>query len=180
MTEIPFPAHGTNYQRGRTRPIDKIVIHVAQGYSPWVWFGMDHAPEAPTSAHVSVDPGGLVYRSVPDEDTAWHATVYNDRSLGLELTGFDGDDFPELELDAAAEVVANWARKFDLSVDRDHIIGHNEVPGADPLRDPGVDFDWPDFMRRVRIAHEGTGIDASTLAIIVGIFAVIVAGLAMR
>ena len=184
MTEIPYPAHPTNYRVGRRSKIDRIVIHVTNGPSgaPWVWFGMDHGaqipPAAPTSAHVSVDPGGLVYRSVPDQDTAFHAGAYNDRSLGVEIVGWNGYDFPDVQLDRTAELIAGWATRYGLPADRVHIVGHNEVPGEEN-EDPGIDFNWSDFMTRIQ-HHMNRGVDASTVVIFGFVVALVGAAFMIR
>jgi hypothetical protein len=178
ITEIRYPAHESNFRAGRLDTVDRIVIHVTNGPegpggAPWVWFGMDHSPAEPTSAHLSVDPAGLVYRSVDDEDTAYHSGRYNSRSVGVEIVGVNGYDFPDSQLDKTAEVVARWADKYGLPVDRIHIIGHNEVPETDN-EDPGLDFDWDDFMSRVR-KFSDPGFDASKFAV-VGLVVALIAG----
>jgi N-acetyl-anhydromuramyl-L-alanine amidase AmpD len=183
MGEIFYPAHGSNYRVGRRAGIDTIVIHVTNGPegsggAPWAWFGMDHGTEPPTSAHISVDPGGIIYRSVPDDDTAFHAGTYNDRSLGVEIVGVNGYDFTEPQLTATAGAVAHWAQLHNIPVDRQHIIGHVEVPGATHT-DPGAGFDWVDFMNRVH-ASSPSGTDRTTTVIVGALLAMLGALFLMR
>ncbi len=103
---------------------------------------------------------GAVTQMVNEDDTAWHAGnwAYNQRSVGIEHEGFVDDPATwytnELYAGSAA-LVRYLVDKYSVPVDRDHIIGHNEVPdpnnagqfgGAGHHTDPGGGWDWDTFM----------------------------------
>jgi len=141
----------TNATRGRAR-VDFIVIHVTQG--SWAgtinWF---QNPAAAVSAHFVVrSSDGKIAQCVNGQDIAWHAGNwnYNTRSIGIEHEGFIKDPgwFTEEMYRGSAKLVAFLAGRWGIPLNRSHIIGHNEVPGADH-RDPGRWWWWDHYMRLV-------------------------------
>ncbi|OZM74725.1 N-acetylmuramoyl-L-alanine amidase [Amycolatopsis antarctica] len=149
------PASPENYSaasRPGSTPINKVVIHVTQG--SWAgslsWFAN---PEAQVSAHYTVrSSDGKVAQSVPEKDIAWHAGnwSYNETSIGIEHEGFVDDPkwFTEAMYQASAKVTANAVKTHGIPLDRQHIVGHNEVPGATHT-DPGPHWNWDHYMQLV-------------------------------
>jgi len=145
-------------------PINRIVIHAQDGTQAGTmsWFRkVGRSP--PTAAHYLIGRDGAVVQMVPDDCKAIHAgsptqAGWNDRSIGLEFevrinpwkgrTHFPLNDWPAAMVDAGAEVTAILCAKFGIPVDRTHIVGHSEVPGATHT-DPGPAFPWEAFMARV-------------------------------
>jgi N-acetyl-anhydromuramyl-L-alanine amidase AmpD len=146
----------------RKRAIDLIVLHKAEGsLSDCIaWF---KDPLNGVSAHYCVDEREIV-QMVRDEDVAWHAGnwKYNERSIGIENSGYNAkDDLGDAHYRKLASLVASLCAKHGIPVDRDHIIGHDEVPdpfhkgrfgGANHHTCPGTYFDWTLFLRYVREA----------------------------
>lgn len=135
--------------------IDRIVIHVMQGsYTGTIsWF---RNPAAKVSAHYLVrSSDGDITQMVRDEDVAFHATIYNNRAIGIEHEGFVGDAswFTDAMYRSSAALTRLVAGKYGIPLDRAHIIGHVEVPGSDHT-DPGPNWDWTEYMRLVT---DGTG-----------------------
>jgi N-acetyl-anhydromuramyl-L-alanine amidase AmpD len=161
-----FPASPKNYT-GADRPnsnvIDKIVIHVAQGSwsSALNWF---KNPSAQASAHYTVrSSDGFVGQSVLEKDIAWHGGnwSYNQTSVGIEHEGYVSNPvwFTEAMYDSSAWLAAALCNKYGIPVDRDHIIGHNQIPdpydpgsygGAGNHTDPGQIWDWIKYMDYVQ------------------------------
>lgn len=149
------PADGSNYtaaSRPDSNPIDKVVIHVTQG--SWEgslsWF---QNPDADVSAHYTIrSSDGKVAQSVSEKDIAWHAGnwEYNQTSIGIEHEGWidQPEWFTEEMYQSSAKVTAHVASTYDIPLDREHIIGHNEVPGATHT-DPGPNWDWDHYMSLV-------------------------------
>lgn len=152
--------------------LDMIVIHTMEGTfgGSLAWFqqGKDKPGRSvPTAAHYLIGRNGDVCQMVPDDQKCYHAGNYNSRSIGIEHEAriapwsvrpgkappFHTNDFPEDMMAASARVVAALCAKYGIPADRQHIIGHNEVPGATHT-DPGSVFPWADFM--ARIAAGGT------------------------
>ena len=81
-------AHDTNYTKGRTKTIDRIVVHYTAGDGDTSEANGRYFAGAnrKTSAHYFVDENSVV-QSVLDSDTAWHAGNWamNCRSIGVEM-----------------------------------------------------------------------------------------------
>jgi len=159
------PAHGSNYTSGRSGgSIRYVVIHTMQGsYAGSLsWF---QNPSANVSAHYSVrSSDGEISQSVHEGDTGWHAGnwTYNQRSIGIEHEGYVSDPgrwYTDAMYRSSAALVRHLCDKYGIPVDRLHIIGHNEVPGATHT-DPGGGWDWPRFMSLVRGEPERPNFDA--------------------
>jgi len=165
---IWYPADYWNYEDGRLgRAVDKIVIHVTQGSyaSAMNWF---QNPAAGVSAHYTVrSADGVVGQSVSEENAAWHAgnEEYNLTSVGIEHEGFVDDPswFTDAMYRSSARLAAYLCDKYGIPVDRQHIIGHNEVPGATHT-DPGPYWDWDLYMSYVAeyAGVSGSGMGAGT------------------
>ncbi|MFO7173181.1 MAG: N-acetylmuramoyl-L-alanine amidase [Bacillota bacterium] len=146
------PAHSANYtvaSRPSSSPIQYVVIHVAQGsYAGTIsWF---QNPAAGVSAHyVLRSSDGEITQMVREKDIAWHAGnwTYNQRSIGIEHEGYVTNCtwFTDIQYRASAELVRNITARYGIPRDRQHIIGHNEVPGATHT-DPGPCWDWSYYM----------------------------------
>lgn len=145
--------------------LDTLVVHTIEGsFSGCLsWFQQGKAKRpVPTAAHYVISRAGDVCQMVPDDKKCYHANSYNSRSIGIEHEArtepwaarpgkappFPTSDFPDAMLDASARVVAALCKKYGIPADREHIIGHNEVPGATHT-DPGPAFPWADFMQRI-------------------------------
>ncbi|WP_308290400.1 N-acetylmuramoyl-L-alanine amidase [Streptomyces meridianus] len=144
------PADSGNYASGRTAAIDTIVIHVAQGsYAGTIsWF---QDPAAESSAHYVIrSSDGDVTQMVRDSDTAWHAKSANSHSLGIEHEGYieDASWFTDAMYNASAALVRHLTAVYGIPRDREHIVGHGEVPGNDHT-DPGPSWDWDTYMALV-------------------------------
>ena len=153
-----------NYDKANRKPsgIRTIVIHATEGaFWPSVaWLQNDHAH---ASSHFIVSRRGRIIQLVHTSDIAWHAgnMGVNKTSLGIEHAGIVDDPagFTDAEYEASARLVAYYARLALMPIDRQHIIGHSEVPdpydptqfgGADHHSDPGEYWDWGRYMRLVR------------------------------
>jgi N-acetyl-anhydromuramyl-L-alanine amidase AmpD len=158
-----------------------IVIHVSQssflGTVSWLRNPASHA-----SANFVVSRAGAIAELVPKRDIAWHAGNWavNVESVGIEHVGITDDPagFTKPEYRASAQLVAYIARTSLIPIDRQHIIGHSEVPdptdpllggGIDNHTDPGNYWNWRRYMRLVRSfafppkPHVGLGVESSTL-----------------
>lgn len=116
-------------------PIDRVILHTAQGsYSGTISWFQDQRVQA--SAHYVVrSSDGDITQMVEHKDTAWHAGnwAYNLRSIGIEHEGYV--DRPVYLTDAmynASAALTRWiCDTHQIPKDRQHVIGHNEVPDPD-------------------------------------------------
>ena len=162
------PAASTNFDvanRPTDHPIDRIIIHVTDGsYSSAInWF---QDPSAQVSAHYVIrSSDGQITQMVREKDIAWHAgnADFNARAIGVEHEGFETDPswFTDAMYRSSAALVRALCLKYGVPMDRQHIIGHSEVPdpnhpaqfgGVDHHTDPGPNWNWDYYMRLVTSA----------------------------
>ncbi|WP_121179461.1 N-acetylmuramoyl-L-alanine amidase [Streptomyces sp. 1114.5] len=117
-------------------------------------------PREQATAHYLVRAGdGHVTQLVHTSDIAWHAgnKTVNMHSVGIEHEGFAlPTDRPtwysEQLYQSSAALVRYLADRFGVPLDRQHVIGHDDVPGptqdaiADMHWDPGTFWDWAHYF----------------------------------
>jgi N-acetyl-anhydromuramyl-L-alanine amidase AmpD len=157
------PADESNYSAANrwAGGIDMIVIHVTQGAwsSAINWF---KTPNSEASAHYVIrSEDGEIAQCVSDQNIAWHAGNWsvNKVSIGIEHEGFIDDPkwFTDQLYDSSARLVAYLCIRYGIPINRQHVIGHDEVPGCpgegggvDCHTDPGQWWWWDHYMRLVR------------------------------
>ncbi|OPA73076.1 N-acetylmuramoyl-L-alanine amidase [Paenibacillus selenitireducens] len=137
-----------------------IVIHdTEETYQDTINIFTD--PDSYVSAHYVIRSyDGQIVQMVKNKNLAWHAGnwYFNMHSIGIEHEGFAMEGatwFSERLYRSSAALVRYLADKYDIPLDRAHIIGHNEVPGLTPARqsvmhqDPGPFWDWEHYMELV-------------------------------
>ncbi|MFK3731215.1 N-acetylmuramoyl-L-alanine amidase [Streptomyces sp. NPDC088090] len=140
--------------------IRQIIIHDTEG-------GYDGSlatltnPDVKASAHYLVRASdGLVTQMVENKDLAWHAGNWtlNMHSIGVEHEGYaikEGSWYTESQYTSTAALVKFLAAKYGVPLDREHIIGHDELPfqldsySSKTHWDPGPFWDWNHFMKLV-------------------------------
>jgi len=151
-----IPASGANWRRA-DRPydytIDRVVIHVIQGSYP-VAVKVFQDPSHRAAAHYVVRTSdGHVAQMVRELDVAYHAgnRAYNERSIGIEHEGYveRAGTITDATYRASAALTAGICDRYGIPKDREHIVGHHEVPGTDHT-DPGPYWDWDRYLRMVR------------------------------
>ena len=142
--------------RPRSQSIDYIVIHDTEAS----WDTTQELVQDPTyvSWHYSLrSADGYVTQHVRTRDVAWHAGNWyvNAKSIGLEHEGFlTAPDawYTEAMYRSSARLVRYLARKYDVPLDRQHILGHDNVPGVTAANipgmhtDPGPYWDWQHYF----------------------------------
>ncbi len=118
-------------------------------------------PFAYVSAHYVIrSADGLVTQMVPTQDVAWHAGNWyvNTHAVGIENEGvaLQGAQWYTNKLyDSLARLTRYLADRFGIPLDREHVVGHDQVPAPvgflQPYMhwDPGPYFDWAHFMALV-------------------------------
>src|SRR2546423_2711492 len=143
-----LPTH-TNYWDGRDgASIDYIVIHYTDiSYARTLRAFNIRASDV--SAHYVIRGDGHIAQIVHEADTAWHSgnVWYNRHSIGieLELDRVTNPVFTAEQYYAVAALACAISARQGVPLDREHVIGHNEVPGSTHT-DPGHTWDWPHFM----------------------------------
>ncbi|MCU4749413.1 N-acetylmuramoyl-L-alanine amidase [Streptomyces xiamenensis] len=152
------PAARANYRRA-SRPrdygIDRVVIHMPEAtYDITLQVFQDPGHGASTH-YVVRSEDGHVAQLARELDVAFHAghRGFNERSIGIEHEGWAEDPayLTDAMYESSARLVAGICRRYGIPVDREHIVGHNEVP--DVIRVcPGPHWDWDRYLELVRQA----------------------------
>ncbi|MET0234029.1 MAG: N-acetylmuramoyl-L-alanine amidase [Kibdelosporangium sp.] len=150
-----IPASTSNYtvaNRPSTYPVNVVVIHVTQEYYADT-IAIFQNPAKKVSSHYLVRSGdGHIAQLVREKNVCWHAANwdYNTRSVGIEHEGWVDQPqwFTSQMYAASAAITRSVCDRYRIPKDRAHIIGHNEVPGADHT-DPGPLWDWTRYIRLV-------------------------------
>ncbi|MFC4031529.1 N-acetylmuramoyl-L-alanine amidase [Streptomyces polygonati] len=136
--------------------IDTIVIHDTEGS----WDSAMQLVQDPTylAWHYTVrSSDGHVAQHLRTRDVGWHAGNWytNAKSIGIEHEGFLVDPdawYTEAMYQASARLVRYLAAEYRIPLDRQHILGHDNVPGptADYIpgmhTDPGPYWDWGHYL----------------------------------
>src|SRR5829696_6751419 len=151
-----------NFTKAHRPPqsIDRIVVHVTEGPF-WGSVRWLTSPHAHASSHYVISRRGKVVQLVHLSDIAWHAGNWsvNVRSVGIEHEGFtySAAGFTDAQYRNSARLTAWLARRSLMPIDREHIIGHAEVPGprggrggASHHTDPGPHWNWNRYLALVR------------------------------
>jgi N-acetyl-anhydromuramyl-L-alanine amidase AmpD len=171
---IPFiPATDGAFSPGhKLDGIQFVVIHDIEGNGK---AGVEtfRAPDAKTSAHYVIDKFGVAVQMVHESDAAYHSgsSYWNDQAIGIEHSGAESEDgYTEAEYTASAKLVANIVTRYGIPIDRDHIVGHYQVPsttedeapacavdatdcgGRNHHQDPGQYWDWDGYLAKVKEA----------------------------
>ncbi|WP_405891666.1 N-acetylmuramoyl-L-alanine amidase [Streptomyces sp. NBC_00133] len=137
--------------------IRQIVIHDTEGsYDGTI--AAFQSSTARGSAHYLIRASdGLVTQMVENKNLAWHAGNWtvNMHAIGVEHEGYAikaGSWYTEPQYESSAALVKFLAAKYGITPDREHIIGHDEVPGqldanvAGMHWDAGPFWDWNHYM----------------------------------
>lgn len=147
-------AHSGNYQKGRTQPIEYIVVHYTANSGDTAQNNLDYFARAKTgtSAHYFVDENE-VCQSVQDTDVAWHCGSKNPRhpycrnanSIGVEMCNSVGG-VPEAVRARTADFVRQKMAEYGIDVD--HVLTHYLVTGK-RCPAPWVDNpeEWMEFKK---------------------------------
>ncbi|GAA2739758.1 N-acetylmuramoyl-L-alanine amidase [Kitasatospora cinereorecta] len=137
--------------------IDHIVIHDTEGGYAGSLATFQN-PATMASAHYLLrSSDGHVTQMVADKNVAWHAgnKTLNMHSVGIEHEGYalsGASWYSEQLYQSSATLTRYLADRFGVPLDRQHIIGHDEVPGptqsavAGMHWDPGTFWDWNHYM----------------------------------
>lgn len=142
--------------RPASQSIRYIVIHDTEG----AWDGVIDLVQDPTyvSWNYSLrSTDGHIAQHVKAKDVAWHAGNWyvNAKSIGLEHEGFLAHPdswYTEAMYRSSARLVRYLAAKYGIPLDRQHILGHDNVPGPTTATvpgmhtDPGPYWDWRHYF----------------------------------
>ncbi|MEV0374818.1 N-acetylmuramoyl-L-alanine amidase [Streptomyces sp. NPDC050636] len=136
--------------------IDAIIIHDTEG--SWeTTLKLIKDPKYVSWHYTIRSSDGLIAQHVPTKDVPWHAGNWyiNAHSVGIEHEGFLAAPdawYTEAMYRTSARLVKYLSRKYDVPLDRQHILGHDNVPGMKTATikgmhtDPGPYWDWAHYF----------------------------------
>ncbi|MFF9850843.1 N-acetylmuramoyl-L-alanine amidase [Streptomyces litmocidini] len=143
--------------RPASQSIDYIVIHDTE--ADWkTTLKLVQDPTYVSWQYSLRSSDGHIAQHVPLKDVAWHAGNWfvNAKSVGLEHEGFltsPDSWYTEAMYRSSARLVRYVAARYDIPLDRQHVLGHDNVPGttASTIKnmhtDPGPYWDWAHYFR---------------------------------
>lgn len=162
--------------RPESQRIDYIIIHDTEA----TWDTTLKLVQDPTyvSWHYSLrSSDGHIAQHLPVKDVGWHAGNWyvNAKSVGLEHEGFLATPdawYTEAMYRTSARLVRYLAHRYGIPLDRQHILGHDNVPGstASAVRgmhtDPGPYWDWAHYFTLIGAPfHPTAGPDGGMVTI---------------
>jgi hypothetical protein len=161
--------------RPEQQKIEYIVIHDTEGTYPGV-INLVQDPTYVSWNYTLRSVDGHVAQHVKAKDVAWHAGNWyvNAKSIGLEHEGFaaQGTWYTEALYRTSAKLVRYLAVRLGIPLDRQHIIGHDNVPGITPAYvagmhwDPGPYWDWAHYFDLLHAPFHQSGTPDSGLVTI--------------
>jgi hypothetical protein len=141
------------------------VIHDTEGSyeSASSWF---QDPRSYVAAHYVIrSSDGEVTQMVRNSDVGWHAGNWymNMHSIGIEHEGYAAEGaawYTDAMYRSSAKLVRHLAKQYNIPLDREHIVGHDQYHGLTPARatamhtDPGPYWDWDYYMQLLKAPHE--------------------------
>ncbi len=153
--------------RPQQQGIEYIVIHDAEGYYAGTTRLAQNASYAASWHYTMRSVDGQTAQHLKVKDVGWHAGNWyvNAKAVGIEHEGFaaQGTWYTETMYRTSAKLVRHLATSLGIPLDRQHIIGHDNVPGITPARvsamhwDPGPYWDWSHYFDLLRAPLRGTG-----------------------
>lgn len=117
-----------NFTSGRQgKRVNRIVIHWMAGSLSSTDAVFQNTARQ-TSAHYGIE-NDQVHQYVKDEDTAYHAGNWNvnTESIGIEHSAQPGRNATDVTYESSAQLIADLAHKFSLTINNSTIIPHNAI-----------------------------------------------------
>ena len=118
----------------RNQTLDAIVIHDTEG--GWHASVATLQNDPGKSVHYIIDEdGSRVGQFIPESYMGWHAgnSCWNNRSIGIEHVGYASKTYDIALYRKSVELIQDILTRHSIPLDRDHVIGHHEVPNPNTL-----------------------------------------------
>jgi len=126
-----------NYANGRSQSVKFLAIHytgtTGSALNNLKYFASRYVG---ASAHLFIDPDGLIYQSVPFGDTAYgvgttgtyrHATCRNSNSISIELVSDGKGPFTSAQIATLKSVIAELRATYNIPAT--NVLRHHDVTG---------------------------------------------------
>jgi N-acetyl-anhydromuramyl-L-alanine amidase AmpD len=164
MLDIDGTTHRAKAQRARPGniPPNAIVLHSGEGDS--AANDIDALTHTTSSSHYYVTRKGKIFQFVDDARRASHTgptrflgeTDWNDFSLGIETEHNKKQNWPQVQLDAIAELTKQLIEKHGVL--RERVVAHRWIrrPASEDHQDP-TNFPDPKLRRFITDLYPKTG-----------------------
>lgn len=122
---------------------EAVVVHIMDG----TLAGTDShfaSPATEVSSHYGIGQTGEIHQYVKEENAAWHAGRINNPSwsllkpnvnpnfytIGIEHEGKPETVWPDAMKKASAMLIADVCKRWNIPIDRVHVIGHYQIDGV--------------------------------------------------
>lgn len=129
-----------------------IVVHISTDTlaSMTSWF---NTPKSQASAHYGVGKDGTILQYVEEKDKAWANGRVNNPSfklykpninpnlytISIENEGKDLSLAPNLQIETLCELIKDISQRWNIPLDREHIIGHFQIDNKNRNNCPSPD-----------------------------------------
>lgn len=145
----------------RTARIELFIIHHYAGFTPpdQAWNRFMTANDRDVCPTWQVNADGSVFECMdPDRRRPWTSGAVDNRAVTVEtqnITGAPDWLCSDASHEAIAALVAFAHARWGIPLDRSHVIGHREAPGAYATACPGgINLDWI-VTRAIQITQQG-------------------------
>lgn len=151
----------TTGRKGHT-PI-AVVFHVEDGTEDGTmsWF---KNPASQVSAHYSVARDGTIHQYVKEEDSAWAVGIVNKPiwknyipgvnpnyyTISIEHEGHPEDGFTDIQIANSIKLATEIVKRWNIPVDADHLIGHNQLDTVTRAHCPGDKFPFDKVISTIK------------------------------
>lgn len=143
------------------RPVDQSIDYIVVHSTEANWKTTLQLVQDPTylAWHYSIrSADGFISQHLKAKDVGWHAGNWyvNAHSIGIEQEAFLAVPdawFTESLYRNSARLVKYLAHKYDIPLDRQHVLSHDAVPGVTTANipgmhtDPGPYWDWAHYFQ---------------------------------
>ncbi len=145
----------SNYDKSR-KPIDRIVIHWMAGTLAGADARFSNSASG-VSAHYGIEDS-TIFQWVDEAHTAYHCGnyTYNQRSIGIEHSADPQRPATEATYQSAGKLIGEIANRYNIPLDRTHIVGHKEIKAT---QCPGT----MDIDKLINIAKGGGTVDTQKI-----------------
>jgi N-acetyl-anhydromuramyl-L-alanine amidase AmpD len=144
-----------------------IIIHDTEGSYDSAISTFQNPASYASANYVIRSSNGAVAETVRPADVSWGATNWyiNMHAINIENEGFAAQGatwYTPAEYQSCAALVRYLAAKYGIPLDRQHILGHEDLPGptarqtASQHWDPGPFWNWNHFMALVHQVSDST------------------------
>lgn len=163
-----------------------VIIHDIEGTMAGAISVFKNAAKQTSAHYITRASDGKVVQMVAESRKAWQCGhgYYNANSIGIEHEGFankenGGGYYTDVQYRRSAQLTCAIAKRYNIPIDRNHIIGHGNVPrsglvtqlcndadanarkcgGKSGHYDPGKYWQWSKYMALVAECAAGKSLD---------------------